>query len=35
MEQLKIVITDIDERKFIPIIYEIDALIFNAIYCYM
>ena len=34
MEQLKIVITDNDEIKFIPIIYEIHALIFRAIYCY-
>ena len=34
MEQLKTVITDIDEIKCIPIIYEIHALIFRAIYCY-
>ena len=34
MEQLRTVITDIDEMKFIPIIYEIYALIFRAIYCY-
>ena len=27
MEQLKIIITSIDERKFIPVIYEIHALI--------
>ena len=34
MEQLKTVITDIEEIKFIPIIYEILALVFRAIYCY-
>ena len=34
MEQLRTVITGIDERKFIPAIYEIHALIFRAIYCY-
>ena len=34
MEQLKTIITDLDEMKFIPIIYEIHALIFRAIYCY-
>ena len=34
MEQLKTVIADLDEMKFIPIIYEIPALIFRAIYCY-
>ena len=34
MEQLKTVITDLDEMKFIPIIFEIPALIFRAIYCY-
>ena len=32
MKQLRTVITDIDEMKFIPIIYEIYALIFRAIY---
>ena len=34
MEQLKTVIADLDEMKFIPIIYEIHAFIFRAIYCY-
>ena len=34
VEQLRTVITDVDERKFIPIIYKIHALIFRAIYSY-